>query len=80
MARDIRHIPEGDGLVEITDRCFQSRFLLRPGPKLNALVTGALARSSKRHGIGIVAYVFLSNHFHLLVVCHEPLRCRRLHA
>ncbi|MEZ5331858.1 MAG: hypothetical protein R2991_07345 [Thermoanaerobaculia bacterium] len=74
MGRDLRHIPEGDGLVEITDRCYQSRFLLRPSPALNSIVVGALARASRRHGVGIVDYRVLSNHFHLLVVCHEPCR------
>jgi REP element-mobilizing transposase RayT len=74
VGRDIRHIPQGQGLVEVTDRCFQSRFLLRPSPALNAVFVGALARSSKRNDVGIVDYSVLSNHFHLLVLCHEPWR------
>ena len=74
MGRDLRHIPPGDGLVEITDRCFQSRFLLRPSPTLNAAFVGALARASRRHGVGVADYSVLSNHFHLLVVCDEPSR------
>lgn len=74
VGRDLRHIPEGDGLVEVTDRCFQSRFLLRPSPRLNAIVIGALARASHRYGVGVVDYRVLSNHFHLLLVCHEPWR------
>ncbi|MEZ5331289.1 MAG: transposase [Thermoanaerobaculia bacterium] len=74
MGRDLRHIPEGSGLVEVTDRCFQSRFLLRPSPALNATFVGALARASRRHRVGVVNYAVLSNHFHLLVVCHDPWR------
>jgi REP element-mobilizing transposase RayT len=74
VGRDIRHIPQGHGLVEVTDRCFQSRFLLRPSPTLNAVFVGALARASARHGVGVVDYRVLSNHFHLLVVCDEPRR------
>jgi len=74
VGRDVRHIPEGDGLVEVTDRCFQSRYLLRPSPALNGAFVGALARASRRHGVGVVDYSVLSNHFHLLVVCHEPWR------
>jgi len=74
MGRDLRHIPQGDGLVEITDRCFQSRFLLRPSPTLGAVFVGALARASKRYGVGVVDYSVLSNHYHLLVVCHEAWR------
>jgi hypothetical protein len=74
MGRDLRYIPEGDGLVEITDRCFQSRFLLRPSPRLEAVFVGALARTSRRYGIGVVDYRVLSNHFHILVICHETWR------
>ncbi|MEZ5332066.1 MAG: transposase [Thermoanaerobaculia bacterium] len=74
MGRDLRHIPVGDGLVEVTDRCFQSRFLLRPSPRLNAIVVGALARAARRYGVGVVDYRVLSNHFHLLLLCHEPWR------
>ena len=74
MGRDLRYIPEGDGLIEITDRCFQSRFLLRPSPRLNAVFVGALARASRRYGVGVVDYRVLSNHFHLLVICHEAWR------
>jgi len=74
VGRDLRHIPKGGGLVEVTDRCFQSRFLLRPSPRLNAIVIGALARASKRYGVRVVDYRVLSNHYHLLLICHEPWR------
>jgi REP element-mobilizing transposase RayT len=74
VGRDLRHIPKGDGLVEVTDRCFQSRFLLRPSPALNAAFVGALARAARRHGVGVVDHSALSNHYHLLLVCHEPWR------
>jgi REP element-mobilizing transposase RayT len=74
VGRDLRHIPEGGGLVEVTDRCFQARFLLRPSPRLNALFVGALVRAAKRHGVGVVDYRVLSNHYHLLLICHEPWR------
>ena len=74
MGRDLRHIPQGGGLVEVTDRCFQGRFLLRPSPRLNALFVGALARASRRYGVRVVDYRVLSNHYHLLLICHEPWR------
>jgi REP element-mobilizing transposase RayT len=67
MARLLRFIPDGGSLVEITTRTIQSRFLLTPSSQLNRIVIGALARASRRYKVGVVAYAFLSNHYHLLV-------------
>lgn len=66
MARLLRFIPDGGSLVEVTTRTIQSRFLLTPFPELNRIVIGALARASRRYKVGVVAYAFLSNHYHLL--------------
>lgn len=52
--------------MEVTTRTFQSRLLLTPKPLLNRIILGVLARASHRHGVGIVAFAFLSNHYHLL--------------
>ena len=52
--------------AEITQITFQFRGLLRPGDRLNALIVGALAKAQKRYPIRLHAFVFLSNHFHLL--------------
>ena len=67
MGRKIRHLLEADGLVEITGRCIQRRFLLRPSAKLNAIIRGVLARAQKRHGMRVCGFVYLSNHYHLLI-------------
>ncbi len=67
MGRKIRHLVEADGLVEITGRCIQRRFLLRPSAKLNAIIRGVLARAQKRHGMRVCGFVYLSNHYHLLI-------------
>jgi hypothetical protein len=53
MGRKIRHLVEANGLVEITGRCIQRRFLLRPSPKLNAVIRGVLARAQMRHGMRV---------------------------
>ena len=45
----------------------RSRFLLRPGPLLNEIILGALARAKKRYGPELSAFIFLSNHLHILV-------------
>jgi REP element-mobilizing transposase RayT len=67
MARRLRHTPDGGALFDVTCRTVQSRFLLRPGPLLNEIILGARARAKRRHGIELSAFIFLSNHLHLLV-------------
>lgn len=67
MPRLLRFIPEGGTLVEVTTRTLQGRLLLTPKPLLNRIIVGALARTSQRYGVGIVAAAFVSNHYHLLI-------------
>ncbi len=67
MGRDLRFIPPRT-LVEVTNRTLQERFLLCPSGELNTLVEGILGRAQRIYKLEIVAYVFLSNHFHLLAV------------
>ena len=67
MARRLRYIPEGGALVEVTCRTVQGRFLLRPSPELNEIILGVLGHAQRRSPVEIVAYVFLSNHYHLLL-------------
>ena len=67
MARRLRYVPEGGALVEVTCRTLQGRFLLRPSPNLNEIILGVLGHAQRRHPVEIVAYVFLSNHYHLLL-------------
>ncbi len=52
---------------EITQVTFQHRFLIRPGLRLNQLIVGALARAQELYPVQIHGFVFLSNHFHLLI-------------
>jgi REP element-mobilizing transposase RayT len=67
MARPLRFIPAPGSLVEVTTRTIQSRPLLTPSPLFNRIFIGALARASRRHKVGVVAFVCLSDHYHLLV-------------
>ena len=67
MARRLRHTPEGGALFDVTCRTVQSRFLLRPCPLLNEIIVGALARAKRRYGVELSAFIFLSNHLHILV-------------
>jgi REP element-mobilizing transposase RayT len=66
MARPLRFIPDGGSLVEVTTRTLQSRLLLTPSPELNRIVIGTLARASRLHKVGVVAFACLGNHYHLL--------------
>ena len=67
MGRGIRFVPEGGALVEVTGRTIQGRLLLRPNQELRAITLGILARAQREHPVQIHAFVFLSNHYHLLL-------------
>jgi REP element-mobilizing transposase RayT len=68
MGRRIRYLPpEGSGLVEVTCRTVQGRFLLTPSNELNEIILGALGRAQELYPVGICAFAFASNHFHLLL-------------
>jgi len=53
----------------VTNRCEQERLFLLPRPKVLQLIGAWLAKSLEEHGDGIelYAFIFLSNHFHLLL-------------
>jgi len=67
MARRLRYIPEGGALVEVTCRTLQGRFLLRPTKPLRSLGLGVLGRAQRLYPVDLHAFVFLSNHYHLLL-------------
>jgi len=67
MARRLRFIPEGGALVEVTCRTIHGRFLLKPSRRLNQIVLGVLGRAQRKQPVKLVSFVFLSNHYHLLL-------------
>ncbi|HEX6900098.1 MAG TPA: transposase [Thermoanaerobaculia bacterium] len=67
MGRDLRFIPEGGALVEVTCRTIHGRFLFRPSSELYDIVVGILARAQRLHPVDICSPVFMSNHMHLLL-------------
>ena len=77
MARKIRFTPDGGALYEVTCRTVHSRFLLRPGPLLNEIIVGALGRAQRLYPLEICAFVFASNHFHLLARAEDSERLAR---
>ena len=76
MGRNLRHV-RPDKLVEITCRTMQSRLLLRPSPELRERILGVLGRAQRQTGIEIHAFVFASNHYHLLVSPETPVQLVR---
>lgn len=67
MGRRIRCLLAGH-LVEITCRTVQGRFLMRPSSEVNLAIKGTLGRAQRYYGLRVVLCVFLSNHYHLLVI------------
>jgi REP element-mobilizing transposase RayT len=67
MGNQPRYLSPECTLVEVTQRTFQGRFLLKPSRPLNDLIVGALARAADRFPVDVVYPAFLSNHFHLLL-------------
>ncbi len=67
MGRRLRCLLAGR-LVEVTCRTIQGRFLLRPSPRVNLTIRGTLGRAQAQTGLRVVAPVFMSNHYHLLVI------------
>jgi putative transposase len=61
-------------LVEVTCRTLQGRMLLCPSAKLNEIVIGILGRASRLYPIRLIAFAFLSNHYHLLLEVHDALQ------
>ena len=68
-----RFVP-AHGLVEVTTRTIQGRYLLRPGPGVRERTIGVLARAQERHGLRVHAVVVLSNHLHLLASPRDALQ------
>ena len=67
MSRRIRG-PVGGRLVEVTTRTMQSRFLLRPSLRANAIIKGVIGRAQEKYGMDLCAAVALSSHIHFLLV------------
>jgi len=67
MAREHRFIPEAGAFVEVACRTLQGRFLLKPTDELRSVVIGVLGRAQRLYPVKLHVFVFLSNHYHLLL-------------
>jgi putative transposase len=66
MARPLRMFAPGSYLF-ITDRCHEERHLLRPDRVVLQIVAAALTAAIDATGVGLLAFVVMGNHWHLLV-------------
>ncbi len=64
-------------MVEVTTRTLQGRLLLRPCTALRGIILGVLGRAQTLYGLRIHAFVFLSNHYHLLCTPADPQQLAR---
>jgi len=71
MAYPIRHF-DPQTIFFVTSRTIQSRFLMAPSAKANELIGGIIARAVRQCQVELFAYVFTSNHFHLMVRAPSP--------
>ena len=67
MTRSLRLLDNESGVVEVTSRTLHGRFLLRPSAEVNELILGVLGRAQAKYSVELFAFVFLSNHFHILM-------------
>ena len=67
VPREIRTIETKGRIVEITARTVHGRYLLRPSALVNELILGVVGRGQAMYDVELFAFVFLSNHLHLLM-------------
>ena len=47
----------------------------RPGPLINTLLEGIMARAQRDNKVTICHYLWMSNHVHMIFIPHDPLSC-----
>ena len=66
MGRHHRFVDNESGIVELTSRCIQGRFLMRPSSEVNDRILGIIGRAQRLTGVRLFAFNFQSNHSHEL--------------
>lgn len=67
VGRPLRFLPSPNTVVEVTDRTFQGRKLLRPSKEVNETILGCMGRALNLYPeVGLNAYNFLSTHPHMM--------------
>jgi REP element-mobilizing transposase RayT len=65
MGRPLRR-QKKDAIYLLTNRTLHQKYSFRPSEQVNAIILGLLAKTVERYDIEIFAFVFMSNHFHML--------------
>ncbi len=61
-------IQHEESIYFVTNRCLQERFLMQPDdPYVVQLCRGALVMAAKKHKVEVFTFVFMGNHYHLVV-------------
>ena len=66
MPRRIR-IQKKHAIYHVCNRTLQQRFFFRPSEEVNRIILACLARAATKHKIRLFGFVFMSNHFHMLL-------------
>jgi REP element-mobilizing transposase RayT len=66
MGRPHRFLDNDSGVVELTSRCVQGRFLMRPSSEVNDRILGVIGRAQRQTGVRLFAFNYQSNHVHEL--------------
>ena len=66
MGRPLRN-QKPDSIYFVTSGCLERMFFFRPSKEVNRIILGILARVADRFDIEIFAFVFMSNHLHMIV-------------
>ena len=76
MARPLRHVPEKTTLMEVTNKTIGDRFLLKPTKELEGIILGIIGRAQRMYPLLIHDFVFMSNHYHMLLTPGSAKRLR----
>lgn len=58
---------DADTIYFVTSRTFQGRHLMKPSEEVNFIISRLLKKAAHVYEIELFAYVFMSNHFHLII-------------
>ncbi len=67
-------VPRPAGLYEVTTRITGDELLMRPDDRVNAIILGVLAKAQAYAGISLHGFVFMSNHYHILLTADDALQ------
>ena len=66
MPRRIRLLDDPHRVVDLTSRTLHGRYLMPPGEKVNARILGVVGRAQRLYKIQLHAFIFMSNHKHIM--------------